>query len=270
MSKSLAILDKFEQTLLNLATYLEQQSSSSELDYDKKIALDKEILEGIETLKVLKNITYTVSDEELESTLNLSNTRMQELESIINDINSRLQNGEFKGDRGVSISNVSNQNGSLVITDTENKIYNLGNFQNPNTQKDFIIGNGGVGTQVQNIFTYFKSTNEQLDYPIHIVTNLKDVFKTFCFKFVGHALNASLALDCTLVGYYYGANGLRLVDSTQEYFTAYINSEGYLTIKLTLPNNYYTSFCMSSVNVGNGGLITSQNITKSVLSLEDL
>lgn len=242
------VKETYKDALAKLKTSLSQETDKTEIfKYNNEIA------------EINNNYSDVLESEYLGLNLDL-NTLKTTLET-------KLANGEFKG---LGIKSISNQNGSLVITDTESKIYNLGNFQNPITNKDFMIGNGGVGTQVQNIFTYFKSTNEQLDYPIHIVTNLKDVFKTFCFKFVGHALNASLALDCTLVGYYYGANGLRLVDSTQECFTAYINSEGYLTIKLTLPNNYYTSLVMSSVNVGNGGLITSENIVKSVLSLEDL
>lgn len=120
-----------------------------DLSLDDLFKIDSEIGE-------LKSVYDSILDSEvLEKNINL--------ETLITTIQQKLDNGEFigskgdkgepftyedftpeqlsllkgkegdkglKGDKGISITNVINQDGKLIILDSENKQYDLGNFVN--------------------------------------------------------------------------------------------------------------------------------------------
>lgn len=117
------ILDNLKNVLLNLSAYLMSQSSDPVIEAERKDTLDKEVGDLIERYKELKEINYVISDEELEDTITRAN-------QLVDTIQAKLTSNEFVGAQGTSITNVQNINNQLVITDSTNKVYNLGNFVN--------------------------------------------------------------------------------------------------------------------------------------------
>ena len=162
---SLDILEKIKQAIYNLATAYETFSNDSTKEHEDIKEFDKELGDLIERLKQLEDINYTITDIELtdtisnvdskvtelnniitsfnNTTLTNANTKINELDTKKNEVNTvlttiqtKLDNNDFlgdkgnKGDRGISIINVENVNNKLVITDSENNTFDLGNYTN--------------------------------------------------------------------------------------------------------------------------------------------
>lgn len=128
------------------------------------------------------------------------------------------------------------------------------------------IGNGGVGTRRLNVYSYAELGIKRTG-GTYIVTDIhKEENRTFCFHIQGQMLHASLALNCMIVGYMYSENGLVHVNSTQSQVTAYINKDGFVTLKINC-EPYWGSFTIDNIRVGNGGFCT---VTKVLVSETDI
>jgi len=127
------------------------------------------------------------------------------------------------------------------------------------------IGSGSIGTRTLNIKEFFYGAGGVGN--IHIVTDIHNTqYASFCFKIIGQLLIHPLAIDTTIVGYIVPTSGLLYLDSTQLEVTAYVNSNGYVTLKIT-GNPSYASFTVDNIRVGNGGHCT---ITEILVSETDI
>ena len=139
--------------------------------------------------------------------------------------------------------------------------------------KNNFLSSGAVitGTSVGDIGSVYKYfTMDNNNNNLHFVTNIFHTSHTqFVFHFRGMFLNQPLAVNFTVMGYMYADNGLVHVnfsDDTDNLFSVYVNSEGYVTIKYT-GNHYYASLRIENIVVGTS---PARAITEVRIQEEDI
>ncbi len=130
------------------------------------------------------------------------------------------------------------------------------------------IGNGDRGTRTLNVKQWFQGgANTTTDDRIYIVTDIEQSqSRTFCYRLTGHLLNSDLAIDCVIVGYMYGSNGLVRVNASQSQVSAYVNADGFVTFKID-GDPYYATLTIDNIRDGNGGFC---DVTDIVVSSTDI
>ncbi len=115
------ILDNLKESLFNVTEKLKE--FGNETDFEKVLKVNNEVSDVLASLKELDEALTSFTSEQVAA-------KLEEATNLINTVQTKLDNDDFKGDRGVSISKVENKNNKLVITDSEAKEYDLGNYTN--------------------------------------------------------------------------------------------------------------------------------------------
>lgn len=130
-----------------------------------------------------------------------------------------------------------------------------------------IIGNGNPGTVTYDVVNYFSSENDVTDY-IHIKLpfriDLQD--RMYHIKVQGYAYASAEIIDLTYVGYCYASGSdlrnTKSMDSTGTFLpTQYVGSDNHIYLRFKSPSNYFLTFSVDSMRVGNGVVLTADDIT---------
>lgn len=190
-----AILDNLKESLFNVTEKLKE--FGNETDFEKVLKVNNEVSDVLASLKELDEALSSFTSEQVTA-------KLEEATSLINTVQTKLDNDDFKGDKGTSISKVENKNNKLVITDSESKEYDLGNYVNDYN----LLNNKPIDNTSLNLNFFRFSFNQSLigfEY-FHLKTNIPKNNKMLRFDFVGYAYGSIQSVDSTLLGYTYSAS----------------------------------------------------------------